>query len=80
MVKSRHPPNHPLNMTNAVTSTTIDKGGTLEEDSGNTEIDEEEEAREFSYYMMRQDRNNARGNKNKGGIRAQSSRNPSGIC
>lgn len=81
LVNSRLLPNHPLNMATSSKVVDIDKRGTHEEDRGSTEIDEKEEIREFNYYMMRQDRNSLRGNKNKGGIRVrgQSSRNPSGI-
>lgn len=77
LVKSRLPMDHPLNTMRASSSNAVE--GTIEEDSGSTEIDEEE--REFSYYMARQARNNSRANKNKGGfkMRGRSSRNPSGI-
>lgn len=71
LVKSRILPSH----------SEVDKGGTYEEDSGSTEVDEEEEAREFNYYMTRQARNSARGKQSKEGIRVKgrSTRNPSGI-
>lgn len=73
LVKSMIPPDHPLDRANTSISNTVnvDKGGTYEGDSGSTEIDKEEEVREFSYYITRQARSSAKGNKNKGGIRVR---------
>lgn len=42
-------------------------------DSGSTDVDLEEEARDFCYYMTRQARNLARTSKSKGGIRVKGS-------
>lgn len=67
LIKSRLPSEHPLNSK----SLEVDKGGTIDEDNGSTEIDEEEEASEFNYYITRQARISARGSKNKGGIRVK---------
>lgn len=73
-----HPLNAKLNKVFASTSNLleVDKGGTWEEESGSTKVDEDEESREFANYMTRQART-----KTKGGtkVRGPSSRKPSGI-
>lgn len=70
----------------ASNSLDVDKGGTKTneyeaDDYESIEIDEEEEEKEFCYYMTRQTRNSARRAKSKCGtrVKGRSLRNPIGI-